>query len=124
MDGFPPIVSLTGPGSAPAIDEDAAQTLAALSQANEELEWLIVDHYGIDERWERPLRSVARRIMVIDDLADRAHDCDLLLDQNLVADFETRYAGLVPQKCALLLGPTYALLQPAYAAIARARFGA
>jgi UDP-2,4-diacetamido-2,4,6-trideoxy-beta-L-altropyranose hydrolase len=98
-----------------AIDEDMAQTLAALRGENEELEWLIVDHYGVDARWERPLRSVARRIMVIDDLADRMHDCDLLLDQNLVADMETRYAGLVPQKCVLLLGPTYALLQPAYA---------
>jgi UDP-2,4-diacetamido-2,4,6-trideoxy-beta-L-altropyranose hydrolase len=97
------------------IDEDAAQTLAALNRADEELEWLIVDHYGIDARWERPLRLVARRIMVIDDLADRTHDCDLLLDQNLVADFETRYAGLLPQECTLLLGPTYALLQPAYA---------
>jgi UDP-2,4-diacetamido-2,4,6-trideoxy-beta-L-altropyranose hydrolase len=98
-----------------AIDEDIAQTLAALREENEELEWLIVDHYGVDARWERPLRSVARRIMVIDDLADRKHDCDLLLDQNLVADFETRYVNLVPQKCTLLLGPTYALLQPAYA---------
>ena len=98
-----------------AIDEDAAQTFAVLNQENEDIEWLIVDHYGVDERWEHSLRSVARRIMVIDDLADRAHDCDLLLDQNLVADFETRYAGLVPKECALLLGPAYALLQPAYA---------
>jgi UDP-2,4-diacetamido-2,4,6-trideoxy-beta-L-altropyranose hydrolase len=98
-----------------AVDEDAAQTLAALGQANEDVEWLIVDHYGVDARWERPIRSVARRIMVIDDLADRKHDCDLLLDQSLVADFETRYIDLVPQKCVLLLGPTYALLQPAYA---------
>ena len=96
------------------IEEDAAQTLAALTRENEDIEWLIVDHYGVDERWERSLRSLARRIMVIDDLADRRHDCDLLLDQNLVADFEARYASLVSQKCALLLGPTYALLQPAY----------
>jgi UDP-2,4-diacetamido-2,4,6-trideoxy-beta-L-altropyranose hydrolase len=97
------------------IDEDAAQTLTALSQANEDFDWLIVDHYGVDERWERSLRSIARRVSVIDDLADRKHDCDLLLDQNLVADYEMRYAGLVPQRCTLLLGPTYALLQPLYA---------
>jgi UDP-2,4-diacetamido-2,4,6-trideoxy-beta-L-altropyranose hydrolase len=98
-----------------AVDEDAAQTMAALKQSNEDVEWLIVDHYGVDAHWERSLRSAARRIMVIDDLADRAHDCDILLDQNLVADMGTRYRGLVPQKCALLLGPDYALLQPAYA---------
>lgn len=97
------------------VDEDAAQTLAALGRMGDGVEWLIVDHYGVDARWERQMRSIARRIMAIDDLADRAHDCDLLLDQNLVADREKRYAGLVPPKCVLLLGPTYALLQSLYA---------
>jgi spore coat polysaccharide biosynthesis predicted glycosyltransferase SpsG/RimJ/RimL family protein N-acetyltransferase len=55
--------------------------------------------------------------MVIDDLADRAHDCDLLLDQNLVAEMSTRYAGKVSPSCVLLLGPEYALLHQDYAAL-------
>ena len=89
-------------------------------------EWLIVDHYAIDARWESALRAQARRIMAIDDLADRSHDSDLLLDQNLVRDFETRYAGLVPDRCLLQLGPRYALLASEYAALhgqARSRQG-
>ena len=76
-------------------------------------DWLIVDHYELGEDWEYSMRSHVKRIMVIDDLA-RPHDCDVLLDQNLVANFGTRYVGKVPGSCALLLGPQYALLQPIY----------
>ena len=74
-------------------------------------DWLIVDHYGLDEEWEKMLRPHVRKIMVIDDLADRRHDCDLLLDQNFFVDGEKRYDELVPQACTKLLGPNYALLR-------------
>jgi len=91
---------------------DAQETIEAL--AGDIVDWLVVDHYGLDHRWEHQLRSHAKRIMAIDDLADRKHDCDLLLDQNLVANLERRYDGLVPSHCVKLLGPKYALLQPEY----------
>lgn len=92
---------------------DAAETLAVLEEMKPS--WLIVDHYAIDRRWEEVLRSHVARIMVIDDLADRPHDCDLLLDQNLYQDMETRYNSLVPDTCKKLLGPRYALLRPEFA---------
>lgn len=92
---------------------DANETLAAL--AGESLDWLIVDHYGIDERWERRARAICRKLMVIDDLADRAHDGDLLVDQNLVANARARYIGKLSEGCCLLLGPRYAMLEPIYA---------
>jgi UDP-2,4-diacetamido-2,4,6-trideoxy-beta-L-altropyranose hydrolase len=82
---------------------------------NERVDWLVVDHYSLDKRWEEALRWYAQKIMVIDDLAERSHDCDLLLDQNLVANFEKRYQNLLPEHCATLLGPQYALQQPEYA---------
>lgn len=91
---------------------DAQQTIDALSC---EPDWLIVDHYALDKRWEEQLRPYTKKIIVIDDLADRDHVCDLLLDQNLVADQEHRYDNRVPQCCACLSGPQYALLQPEYA---------
>lgn len=77
-------------------------------------DWLVVDHYALDVCWEGVLSSHCGQIMVIDDLADRKHDCSLLLDQNFGSS-TTRYAGLLPQACAQLHGPAYALLKPAYA---------
>lgn len=95
-------------------ERDASETQEAIGRGGELADWLVVDHYGIDARWEGVLRSAARRVMVVDDLADRDHDCDLLLDQNLVADLETRYDGRVAARCDLLLGPEFALLDPLY----------
>jgi UDP-2,4-diacetamido-2,4,6-trideoxy-beta-L-altropyranose hydrolase len=71
----------------------------------------VVDHYGLDEKWESAMRPACDNIMVIDDLADRPHDCDLLLDQNYFKDRSARYDGLVPPDCQKLLGPEYALLR-------------
>jgi len=95
--------------------EDAGQTGAVIKTLGARPDWLVVDHYALDSRWERALRPLVGRIFVIDDIADRDHDCDLLLDQNLFADMQTRYTGKVPADCRLLLGPEYALLQPIYA---------
>ena len=41
---------------------------------------VIVDHYGLDIGDEKPWREIARHIVVLDDLADRRHDCDVLID--------------------------------------------
>jgi UDP-2,4-diacetamido-2,4,6-trideoxy-beta-L-altropyranose hydrolase len=89
--------------------DDAADTRAAL--APDTGDWVVVDHYALDARWETALRAQGSRILAIDDIADRGHDCDVLLDQNLYADPEQRYAGKVPDRCRLLLGPRYALLR-------------
>lgn len=91
---------------------DAQETRAAL--AKKPVDWLIVDHYGVDARWERQLRAACKKLMVVDDLADRPHDCDLLLDQNLGRSIQD-YAPLVPGNSTVLAGPKYALLRPEFA---------
>jgi UDP-2,4-diacetamido-2,4,6-trideoxy-beta-L-altropyranose hydrolase len=91
--------------------EDAAQTQAALQTAGVTPDWLVVDHYALDRRWETVLRSRVRRIMVIDDLADRPHDCDLLLDQNFDSPLHSAYARLLPSAARLLLGTEFALVR-------------
>lgn len=91
---------------------DARQSLVALGNAL--FDWLVVDHYALDARWENLLRPACRKLMVIDDLADRHHDCDLLLDQNLGRE-AVHYTPLVPRKCKVLAGPRYALLRPEFA---------
>ena len=72
---------------------------------------LVVDSYALDEVWERIVRPLVGEIFVIDDLANRKHDCDILLDQNFYRTMQHRYDGLVPPSCKLLLGPSYALLR-------------
>lgn len=94
---------------------DAEQTRQVIQGLGGTADVLVVDHYAVDHRWETALRPSAARILAIDDLADRVHDCDILLDQNFFSDLSTRYDGKVPLGCVTLLGPHYALLQPVYA---------
>lgn len=94
--------------------EDAKETKQIIIDRNLKVNWLIIDHYGIDSRYENILLPVVEKIFVIDDLANRKHSCNALLDQNLVFSHESRYFGLTPSSCELFLGPRYAILNSAY----------
>lgn len=105
-------------------DEDADATAAALHHyaATNSWDWLLVDHYGLDGQWETHIARHVGMIGVIDDLANRTHQCHVLIDQNLHRGAVSRYAGLVPEHCCLYLGPRYALLRPEFAAARRQRW--
>lgn len=92
--------------------QDAEQTTNRL--AGSRTDWLVVDHYALDSRWEWALKPCYERLMVIDDLADRSHQCDLLLDQTFGRQAED-YAPWVPAVCKVLCGAHYALLRPEFA---------
>lgn len=94
--------------------DDAQQTVDRIDSL--EVDWLIVDHYTLDERWEKRLRPFCKKIMVIDDLADRHHDCDLLLDQTFGRSSKD-YEQLVPADCTILTGAKYALLRPEFSSL-------
>jgi len=94
-------------------DTDARQTMEALAPGSV-WDWLIVDHYALDIHWESAMRKITKNIMVIDDLADRRHDCEIILDQNLFEDRLNRYSGLVGSNTLQLFGPEYALLRKAF----------
>lgn len=113
-DGFVvrPLESETDAGDAwlgTSIQSEIAASMRAL-QADGGADAVVVDHYRLDAAWERAMRPFARCIVVIDDLADRPHDCDLLVDSNLGASAHGRYRELAPG-AHLLLGPGYALLR-------------
>lgn len=95
-------------------EDDAAQTRQVLAD-REAWDWLVVDHYAIDRRWELATRAIRRRLLVIDDLADRPHEADLLLDQTL-GRAPADYAALVNTGCKLRCGVEYVLLRPEFAA--------
>ena len=88
--------------------EDAQQCLKALGV--EKYDWMIVDHYALDKTWQFLMKESFRKLMVIDDLGDRCHICDLLLDQNFGSNHE-KYKGLIPKNCYVLLGPEFTLLR-------------
>lgn len=93
-------------------EQDARETIESIG--GEKVDWLVEDHYALGTRWETALRPHCSKIMVIDDLADRNHDCDLLLDQNWFENMEDRYDGLVSERSMKLFGPEYALLRPEF----------
>lgn len=93
--------------------EDAEDTVHSIARFSPS--WLVVDHYAIDARWERNVKAATGvHIMAIDGLADRVHDCELLLDQTYSPEGEHRWDGLVSQSCALFVGPQFALLRPEF----------
>lgn len=94
--------------------DDAHACAAILTGLNPD--WLIVDHYALDARWEQALKPHYSKLMVIDDLADRPHQCDLLLDQTFGRDPQD-YRARVPAECCLLCGSEYALLRHEFAAL-------
>ena len=104
-------------------EQDAAQCLEVLARGGiKSISWLVADHYGLDAHWEAQLLAglsgddAAPQLLVIDDLADRLHQADLLLDQNFFGEAtHHRYQDLVPSQCRQLLGPHYALVGPEYA---------
>jgi UDP-2,4-diacetamido-2,4,6-trideoxy-beta-L-altropyranose hydrolase len=85
---------------------DANATGAAAGPA----EWVVVDHYLLDARWHSAARTFAGQILVIDDLANRSHDCEVLLDQTFGRSAED-YRGLVSSGTKVLAGANYALLR-------------
>ena len=92
-------------------DQDSTETCDVMGPG---AALLVVDHYGLDDRWERQMHSQASTIMAIDDLASRRHEVDVLLDQNMAIDPTARYRGLVGPDTRLLVGPSVALLDPSF----------
>ena len=80
----------------------------------QQIDWLIVDHYGLGLDWQKSVRGHVEKIMVIDDGAREQQECDLILNQNFMHNLGTRYDHLVSSDCEKLLGPTYALLRPEF----------
>ena len=91
---------------------DAEQVLSVIGGTT--FDWMIVDHYAIDINWEQAMRPAYDRLMVIDDLANRHHDCAVLLDQTFGRN-PSDYLGWVSGDCQLLCGSEYALLRPEFA---------
>ena len=97
--------------------QDAAELKEQLQAL---VDLLVIDHYGLSKTFEQAMTGFYRKLLVIDDLANRAHQCDYLLDQNLYPQMYSRYDNLVNKEAQLWLGPSYVLLRPEFAKFQRA----
>jgi len=94
------------------LDCDSDETKRILKK--ELPDWLVVDHYALDANWEKEVQSLTTKLMVIDDLADRQHESNLLLDQTYGRQKED-YKGLLPDLCKVLVGSKHSLLRNEFA---------
>lgn len=91
-------------------EADATATREAVA-ADGPFDWLWVDHYHLDARWERAARGLARRTAAIDDMADRPHDVDLFVDYTHPAAEAACYDSLLPAETRRLIGHDYVFLR-------------
>jgi UDP-2,4-diacetamido-2,4,6-trideoxy-beta-L-altropyranose hydrolase len=92
---------------------DGLTELASVNKIHP-VDWLVIDHYGIDAGWESAARPFTAHTMVIDDLANRPHNCDLLLDQNVPNRLQQLYSDLLPQHCVKAIGWSHLLARPEF----------
>jgi len=97
------------------LNEDANQTIKILKKNKTKL--LIVDNYNLNYKWESSVKKYVNKLLVIDDLANRKHNCEILLDQNYVENFANRYKKYINKNCRTFLGPRYVLLNPNFSKI-------
>ena len=86
---------------------DAEDFISKIS--TKQISCVVVDHYGLDADWEKIVRNKICNLIVLDDLANRKHDCDMVIDQSIRSGVDP-YEKLVPEGCSKLLGPRFALL--------------
>jgi len=88
-------------------------TAVAAAAAERRAGCVVVDHYGLDERFERVMAEANLAVVAIDDLANRRHHCDLLIDSN-PSRADADYVDLISRETRLLLGAWYAMLRPEF----------
>ena len=87
--------------------QDAGATIAAIG----DVDVLVVDHYGLGAVWEIAVRMSANAVVVIDDLANRVHDADLIVDSTYPG-IKDRYEK--SKSSSFMLGPRYAFIAPRF----------
>ncbi|CAN5463522.1 UDP-2,4-diacetamido-2,4,6-trideoxy-beta-L-altropyranose hydrolase [soil metagenome] len=118
-----------------AVDEATTAELAEVAARQAQaFDAMVIDHYGLLDADHalisqiegalrpgegRDERKTYRPTLVIDDLANRPLAADLMLDSGPARRAED-YDGLLPPRAELLLGPHYAPVRPAFAALRKA----
>lgn len=97
-------------------EQDAEDTKSVVESIKPD--FLIVDHYSLDAKWETQLKAFCRKLIVIDDLANRKHVCDVIIDQTYGREVD-EYYPYIEKSCLCLLGAKYAILRPEFSELRR-----
>ena len=90
---------------------DAQKTISFLNKHGNQKSILIIDNYELSKKWETYVKPFVYKLIVIDDLPNRSHNCDLLIDQNLHTRVNGLYKGLIPSNCIKLIGPKFSMIR-------------
>ena len=90
---------------------DAQKTISLIKKHSGSKNILIVDNYQLSKKWETDVKPFVHKLIVIDDLSNRSHNCDLLIDQNLHTKVNGLYKGLIPSNCVKLIGPKFSMIR-------------
>ena len=90
---------------------DAQKTISLIKKHSGSKNILIVDNYQLPKKWETDVKPFVHKLIVIDDLSNRSHNCDLLIDQNLHTKVNGLYKGLIPSNCIKLIGPKFSMIR-------------
>ena len=85
------------------------------------MDWVVIDHYGLDARWQRAVSEEGAGVVVIDDLANRPHDCAILVDPGRSVTGRADYDSYVPAECDVLMGPLFVMLRSGFGDVRAAR---
>ena len=90
---------------------DAQKTISLIKKHSGQKNILIIDNYQLSKKWETDVKPFVHKLIVIDDLSNRSHNCDLLIDQNLHTKVNGLYKGLIPSNCIKLIGPKFSMIR-------------
>jgi UDP-2,4-diacetamido-2,4,6-trideoxy-beta-L-altropyranose hydrolase len=96
--------------------EQGASTRVRSHNKHKPFDVVIFDSYNIDKVIEDRLKIVTEYRVVIDDLANRPHSCEMIIDQTPIHE-TSDYLHLTQSSTTLLIGPEFTLLKPEFAAM-------
>lgn len=88
-------------------EEDAQKTINIIKQNNLKLDWIIIDHYAITEKWEKILKPYTKKMCVITDFINSKHNADVLVNQQASKKDLKLIKENVNKDCKILIGNIY-----------------
>lgn len=95
-------------------EEDALKTIKIIKLNNLKIDWLVIDHYAINEKWESILKKHVKKICVIDDFINRKHNCNIYINQQVKDISIIKNKKILNEDCKIYVGNNYLFFHENY----------